>query len=38
MLKKLPAMREIVVQSLAGGRYPGEGNGYPLFLPGEFHA
>ena len=19
------------------GRYPGEGNGYPVFLPGDFH-
>ena len=31
MVKNVPAMQETHVPS------PGEGNGYPVFLPGQFH-
>ena len=34
MVKNLPTLREIQVQSLGGGRSPGEGNGYPLLYSG----
>ena len=39
VVKNLPAMQEIWVQSLGLGRSPGEGNGNPLqlFSPGESH-
>ena len=38
MVKSLPAMWETQPGSIPGsGRTPGERNGYPLFLPGEFH-
>ena len=35
MVKNLPAMPE--TQVLEMGASPGEGNGYPLRLPGESH-
>ena len=35
MVKNLPAMPE--TQVLEMGASPGEGNGYPLQLPGESH-
>ena len=37
LVKSLPAVRETWVQSLSQEDSPGEGSGYPVFLPGVFH-